>query len=103
MRSRATVCTTPGCPNLQPCPTHSRPINASWSPRRDRKAHFRLRYAVIKARGAKCERCGWESPTPQGKGLQMHHVRPEDTPEAVQLLCGPMGNNCHGAVDSSAR
>lgn len=111
VRQRVTVCTHTGpdgsCPNLvtpdEPCPDHGRPKNASWSPDRDRASLFRLRYAVIKARGARCERCGWASPTPQGKGLFLHHIRPEDEPDAVQLLCGDLGNNCHGAIDTKAR
>lgn len=95
------------CPTLvardDPCPTHGRPKNASWSPDRDRAAQHKLRAKVVKARGARCERCGWEALDARGKGLQLHHDRPEDVESAVRLLCGRDGNNCHAAVDRHAR
>lgn len=96
---RVTVCTTPGCPELQPCPTHSRPANASWSPQRDRKSHWKLRMAVIKARGAKCEKCGKPAEDGRGKGLHLHHDRPGDLPENVRLLCVEH----HREIDNHAR
>lgn len=66
-------------------------------------AHHKLRAVVVKARGPRCERCGWNALDTRGKGLQMHHVRPGDRPENVILLCGDKGNNCHAAVDTKAR
>jgi hypothetical protein len=76
---RVTVCTTPGCAELVtrdlPCPQHGRPVNASWSPQRDRTTHHKLRAVVVKARGPRCERCGKPAEDSRGKGLQMHHVQ----------------------------
>lgn len=107
MRQRVTVCPHTGpngsCPNLvskdEPCPTHGRPKNASWSPDRDRKAHWKLRMAVIKARGAQCERCRKPAEDGRGKGLQMHHIRPGNTPADVILTC----RDCHKEIDTHAR
>lgn len=103
MRRSTKVCTTPGCPEIvtasEPCPKHGRPLNASWSPQRDRKSHWKLRMQVIKARGARCERCGKPGEDARGKGIAMHHHGPQDLPEHVTLLC----NDCHRAVDSHAR
>lgn len=96
---RITVCTTPGCPHLAPCPTHSRPANAPWSKDRDTSEHLRFRRQIIKQRGPACERCGWQAENRRGKGLQLHHVRPGNTPDAVILLCRP----CHRTVDKHAR
>lgn len=94
------------CPELvtkaSPCPKHGRPVNAPWSTDRDKNAHERLRRLVIKQRGAKCERCDWQT-TPDGKGLEMHHTRPGDRPENVVLLCGSDANGCHKTVDRHAR
>lgn len=98
-RTRVTVCAVPGCYELTPCIQHSRPKNASWSPQRDRKAHHKLRAVVVKARGPRCERCGWEALDSRGRGLQMHHHGPKDLPEHVTLLC----RKCHRDVDRSAR
>jgi hypothetical protein len=99
---RVHVCATPGCANYAPCPDHSRPANASWSKDRDHKAHSRLRRQVIQQRGPHCERCGWTT-TPNGAGLEMHHVGPKDTPADVILVCGKQANGCHAALDTHAR
>lgn len=109
MRPRVTVCPHTGpdgsCPNLvskdNPCPIHGRPLNASWSPTRDRTAQHKLRAITVKARGPRCERCGWNALDTRGKGLQLHHYGPRD--DQVTLLCGKDGNNCHKRVDSHAR
>lgn len=101
MRQRVSVCPEPSCPNLTPCEVHGRPANASWSPQRDRTSHHKLRAVVVKARGPRCERCGWEALDLRGKGLDLHHVKPGDRPENVTLLCGKQSpNNCHAQVDS---
>lgn len=88
------VCAEPGCPNIAPCPDHTRPRNAPWSNDRDHKAHLTQRRQLIKQHGPICERCGWTTDR-TGKGLHMHHV----SQHHVQLLCQP----CHRAVDKHAR
>jgi 5-methylcytosine-specific restriction endonuclease McrA len=55
---RSRVCTTLGCPNLQPCPIHARPGNAPWSPGRDRVAQARFRRAVLARDHHACRNCG---------------------------------------------
>jgi hypothetical protein len=87
------VCAVVGCPELQPCPTHSRPANARWSKDRDGAAQNRFRAAVLARDGHRCTRCGstWK--------LAAHHVRPGYDVECGVTLCG----RCHGQVDKYAR
>lgn len=94
-------CPKAGCPVLvtasEPCPTHGRPPNATWSKGRDHAAHARLRRQVIQLRGRRCERCGTTPLT--ARGLHMHHTKPRNTPDAVILLC----EDCHRSIDANAR
>ena len=78
------VCATPGCPNLTPCPTHTR---STWSPDRDRAKHMRDARAA-KKRQPWCERCG------STVALDLHHAT-----HGLQVLC----SRCHQAVDPHAR
>jgi hypothetical protein len=85
------------CPNLQPCPIHTRPANARWSPDRDPRRQGRFRQRVLERDGYRCTRCGHHAPT--GRGLVAHHIRPGYETSAGQTLC----DDCHRAVDSNAR
>jgi hypothetical protein len=96
---RVRVCTTPGCPELQPCQAHSRPANAPWSTGRNTAEHLKLRRYVIKTRGPACERCGQQALDHTGKGLHLHHVKPGNQPASVILLC----HSCHKDLDTHAR
>lgn len=89
---RAHVCSTPGCPHLQPCPTHARDRNARWSEERDGPAQERFRRALIARSFGHCERCGMP-------GTVAHHVRPGYEPECGLYLC----DDCHTKVDNKAR
>jgi hypothetical protein len=86
------VCSTPGCPELAPCPQHSRPANAPWS-QRDRDAQEWFRTQLFFRSGGICERCH------QAPASQAHHVRPGDDPEHGLALC----DDCHRALDNKAR
>jgi 5-methylcytosine-specific restriction endonuclease McrA len=90
---RVKVCSTPGCPNLAPCPRHSRPTNAPWSKGRDRQAQHAFRQAVLQRDGHRCTRCGTTL------DLVAHHVKPGYHPSAGITLC----RACHQAIDTHAR
>lgn len=81
------VCPRPGCPELTPCPTHSKPKASGWG-QRDHAEHKRFRRAAIKAQPW-CTVCGTT------QKLDVHHgARGEPV-----VLC----NDHHQAVDSHAR
>jgi len=90
---RVHVCSTPGCPNLAPCPTHARPRNARWSRDRDGAGQRWFRKALIARSGGICERCRVRA------GRVAHHDRPGYEPECGRWLC----DDCHTAVDNHAR
>jgi len=90
---RSHVCSTPGCPNLTPCPDHGRPRNARWSRDRDPRAQSWFRDQVMWRADGICERCQIERAT------VAHHVRPGYDPECGLALC----DACHRAVDNHAR
>lgn len=81
------------CPNLQPCPLHTRDRNARWSKDRDGAKQNRDRQATLRRDRHTCQRCGRVDPT--GKSLDAHHV----TPTELVTLC----NACHCEVDPNAR
>lgn len=87
------VCGRPGCPELTPCPKHSRPRNARWSENRDGPAHDWFAKQVMFRAGGVCERCHERAAT------QAHHVRPGYDPEHGLALC----DDCHAALDNKAR
>lgn len=92
-RARRThVCSSPGCPNLAPCPTHARPRNARWSQNRDGAAQHRFRAAVMRRSGGTCERCGQPATT-------AHHIRPGYMPSDGLAVC----DDCHQQLDNNAR
>lgn len=91
-KRRTHVCSTPGCPHLAPCPIHSRPENASWSPERDYGAQERFRRLVFARSFGHCERCG-------ARATVAHHDRPGYDPSCGRALC----DDCHAAVDNKAR
>lgn len=70
---------------------------APWNPERTgdyHRQHVALRRRLLKAgRGQHCERCGQPGKT------EMHHVKPQNTPDAVLFVCNP----CHRAIDTHAR
>lgn len=90
---RLKVCSTPGCPNLQPCPKHSRPRNAPWTNDRDHAAQGRFRKAVLTRDNHACTRCG------SSDQLVAHHIRPGYEPSAGITLC----HHCHRTIDANAR
>lgn len=96
-RASVRVCSYPGCPNLQPCPKHTRPDSAAWSTDRDRQAQHRFRLAVLERDGYRCTRCGHHDRT--GRTLVAHHVRPGYAAAAGITLCP----DCHRDVDAHAR
>lgn len=91
--TRVHVCSTPGCPNLEPCPLHSRPRNARWSRDRDGKEHHRFRARVMRRAGGVCERCHI------ARAVVAHHVRPGYDVEDGLALC----DECHRELDVNAR
>lgn len=91
------VCSHVGCPELQPCPTHSRPRNAPWTTGRDRKTQDTFRRHTLERDRYRCQRCGHHDPT--GRTLDAHHI----TPTQGQTLCNTKANGCHAAVDTNAR
>lgn len=95
--TRQHVCSQPGCPELAPCPKHSRPKNASWSKDRDPKAQRFFRHNVLTRDNYTCTRCGHHDPT--GRDLQAHHIKPGYEMNAGTTLC----TTCHRAVDAHAR
>ena len=91
--ARVHVCSTPGCPQLEPCPIHGRARQRrrsnGWTHRDgNRAAHMRWRRKAIKAHPS-CELCG------STDKLDAHH-KPDGTP---QVLC----NWHHCQVDPYAR
>lgn len=81
------------CPNLAPCPTHSRPKNAPWSNGRNRQDQERFRRAVLARDGWRCTRCASRTQ------LVAHHVRPGyDVSDGITLC-----EDCHREVDHHAR
>lgn len=90
---RQHVCSEPGCPNLIPCPTHSRPEGESWGERRDSKAQDWFRRAVFARSSGWCERCKVKPAT------AAHHIRPGYAPECGIAVC----DECHSAIDTKAR
>ena len=92
-RRRSHVCSQPGCPQLAPCPTHSRRRDAHWSDDRDDRAQAFFRKAVMFRSGGTCERCRAAPAT------QAHHVRPGYDPDGGLALC----DDCHMALDDKAR
>lgn len=91
--TRYHVCSTPGCPNLEPCPVHARPRNARWSHGRSGKLQHRFHKAIRRRCGGVCERCHAAPMT------VAHHVRDGWTPDCGLGLC----DDCHLAVDNHAR
>lgn len=96
-RPSVRVCPQPGCPELQPCPTHARPKNASWSRDRDRGQQNGFRQRVLARDNWTCTRCAFHSPT--GKDLIAHHVKPGYSTHCGQTLC----TTCHREIDTNAR
>lgn len=92
MTRRTHVCATPGCPNLAPCPEHSRPRNARWSRDRDGAAQNRFAKALRRRSRGLCERCG-------RPGRVAHHDRAGYDPSCGRWLC----DACHRALDTNAR
>jgi hypothetical protein len=90
---REHVCSTPGCPELTPCPKHSRPRDASWSVERDHRAQSWFRKQVMARSGGLCERCQ------RAPAAVAHHVKPGDDADCGLALC----DACHAAVDDKAR
>lgn len=95
-----------GCPNLQPCPIHTRARSAPWSKHRpagDRARQHKLRQVVLERDRFTCTRCGHHDPS--GRTLQVHHLRATDDyrPEHATTLCTRAAAGCHAAVDPSAR
>lgn len=90
---RVHVCSTPGCPNLEPCAVHGRPPNARWSHERDGRLQGRFRRAVMRRSGGICERCGRQP------AAVAHHVRPGYDASDGLALC----DDCHRALDVNAR
>ncbi len=95
--ARVHVCSTPGCPNLAPCPKHARPTSQPWSKDRDRQTQHTFRTLTLRRDGYTCRRCGLRDPT--GRKLDAHHV----TSSKGMTLCNSKGNSCHSAVDNHAR
>jgi 5-methylcytosine-specific restriction endonuclease McrA len=81
------------CPNLAPCPEHTRPRNQPWSKDRNTTTQGRERKATLQRDGYTCQRCGHHDPT--GRNLDAHHA----TPTRLITLC----NACHVEVDPNAR
>jgi hypothetical protein len=88
--ARSHVCAEPGCPQLTPCPTHTR--TGAWT-ERDRHAQAWFRKQLIHRSGGTCERCHAQP------GVVAHHDRPGYDPECGRLLC----DDCHTAIDNHAR
>jgi hypothetical protein len=93
MSRRSHVCSTPGCPHLEPCPEHARPRNARWSQERDPRAQAWFRQQVLFRAQGVCERCQ------VARATVAHHVRPGYEPEHGQALC----DDCHMELDEKAR
>jgi len=91
--TRVHVCSTPGCPNLVPCPKHARPRNARWSEDRDSRGQHWFRRNVMRRSGGVCERCRSQPAT------VAHHVRPGYTADCGLALC----DDCHRELDDKAR
>lgn len=91
--SRTSVCSTPGCPNLKPCPEHGRPRNARWSRERSSRDQHRFRSAVMRRSGGLCERCR------RHPAQVAHHVRPGYSAADGLALC----HACHREIDVNAR
>jgi 5-methylcytosine-specific restriction endonuclease McrA len=112
MRPRAQkwhVCSHAGpdgsCPELvnrdNPCPTHGRPVNASWSTDRDRSAQQGSADAVLARDHFTCQKCGHVDTS--GQTLEAHHLRPGYDIEAGLTVCSSSVRGCHKALDPSAR
>lgn len=94
------VCSEPGCPNLQPCSTHSGTGNTSWGNRRDRGTQARFRRAVLTAAGGQCQAVENGRRCPQTTDLHAHHTESgNDDPATGVALCRPH----HRAIDRHAR
>lgn len=89
------MCSTPGCPNLRPCPTH---LAKAWSTsdRRSRlpKDWERIRRIVLRRDGGRCQSCG-------ALANQVDHVTAGDdhSPSNLQALCEP----CHQRKTNAER
>ncbi len=94
------VCSSPGCPNLAPCPAHAK-HGGHWSRGRDRNAQARFRRAVLTRDRHTCRRCGHHDPT--GRTLEAHHTRPGYDPAAGVTVCSTAANGCHRELDPHAR
>ena len=89
-----TVCTTPGCPNLQPCIDHARKAWAT-STRAGRlpRNWQAIRAAVLKRDGHTCQAC---SGNRCGNiDLEVDHIAPNDDHSFTNLQT--LGHACHQA------
>lgn len=77
----------------------ARVLTGSWSPDRNLAAHVRMRRAVRRRAGGRCEQVENGQRCTSSVGLQMHHLRPGYEPEDGVLLC----RDHHRAVDPYAR
>jgi hypothetical protein len=89
----AHVCSVPGCPELTPCPTHSRPADAPWTPDRDHRLQRWFRKLLMSRSDGICERCR------RAPATVAHHVRPGYDADCGLALC----DACHMALDNKAR
>jgi 5-methylcytosine-specific restriction protein A len=85
----ATVCPTPGCPNLEPCPAHP---YTTWRDDRNGWAWQRLRRRILDRDHHRC-RCG-------ARATRVHHViaRNEggtNDPGNLRSLCDACHDRAH--------
>lgn len=87
------VCSTPGCPEMAPCPTHRVKAWAdSTRAARLPKDWKKVRARVLRRDG---RRCYYHGPDCIGVADQVDHVVPNDNHDPANLaaICGP----CHKA------
>lgn len=100
-RRTSTVCSRPGCWQLQPCAVHGG-RHTGWSPGRDRSAQRRFRIAVLKRDDYTCVDCGHHDPT--GRSLRAAHLRPLHEGGGYDLSEGVTRcQKCDRATDPHAR